>query len=167
MAAPTSVEIPAARLRVKDLLPAYGPSAMVSRPPIVSVDGSMINVVISEAEDGTGPYRLVRMPVGLRIEALRPVDATGFVRSTKTAKSSGARIVVLDLASPDAEIAPGDGERFATLCTVHHTLKPHSGVSTAEAQASHPEQWCTGCADGLRTMAQARVYGTRDVRNTA
>lgn len=159
MAATTPIDLPAARLRAGDLVPAYGPQAVVTRPPVVSVDGAMTNVLVADSAQDEAPTRLVRMPVGLRVSVHRPASDGKFVRATKTARSSGARIAILDLCHPDAEVAPASAERFATLCTVHHIIKAQPGVSTAEAQASHPEQWCAGCAEAATTLAHSRVYG--------
>lgn len=160
MAHPAPVEMPAARLRTHDVLVAYGENATIVRPPVISVDGSMTNVLIN-VDDGKRA-RLVRLPVGLRVDVVRtPSTQQGsFVRSTKVARSSGARIAVLDLLHPDSEIPAGHGETYATLCTIHHSLKTHPGISTAQAQASHPEQWCDECATAARDMARQRVWGT-------
>ena len=160
MADPAAMEMPALRLRERDVLPAYGESATVVRPPVISVDGAMINVLIAASPDATP--RLARLPVGLRVSIIRPQadTETAFVRSSKVARSSGARIAVLDLTHPDAEIPAQIGEAFATLCTTHHSVKTHAGISTAQAQASHPEQWCEPCAEATRQRAHDRVYGT-------
>lgn len=159
MVASALVELPAARLRAGDVLVSYGEQATVERPPVVSVDGAMITAVVATGE---GQSRVVRMPVGLRVEARRPVADTGtsFVRATKVAQSSGARIALLDLSHPDSEIPAATGEWFATLCTAHHTIKTHAGISTAQAQATHPEQWCGACTEATRQRAHERVYGT-------
>lgn len=161
MAATTLVELPAARLRPGDILLAYGEHATIVRPPVISLDGAMTNVVVTSPSND-GQVQLVRLPVGLRVQVRRPAadSENGFVRGTKVARSSGARIAVLDLHHPDSEIPAGAGESFATLCTTHHTIKAHAGISTAQAQASHPEQWCTPCADATTQRAHERVYGT-------
>lgn len=172
MAAPAPVPMPAARLRKGDVLPAYGPEATVARHPVISVDGAIVNVLISnpassaseQANTGLSAPTLARMPVGLCVDVIRSRgDQTPFVRSAKVAKSSGARIAVLDLSHPDAEIAAEAGEKFATLCTVHHALKTHAGISTAQAQATHPEQWCDGCAKAAMDIARQRVWGAAPV----
>lgn len=159
MAASALMELPAARLRAGDILVTYGEHATVARPPVVSVDGAMITAIVATGE---GQSRVVRLPVGLRVEVRRPAaeDGTSFVRSTKVAQSSGARIALLDLTHPDSEIPAAAGEGFATLCTAHHAVKTHAGISTAQAQATHPEQWCEACADATRQRAHDRVYGT-------
>lgn len=161
MAATTLVELPAARLRARDILLTYGEHATIVRPPVISLDGAMTNVLVA-SPSGDEQVQLVRLPVGLRVQVQRPVadPEHGFVRGTKVARSSGARIAVLDLHHPDSEIPAAAGESFATLCTTHHTLKTHAGISTAHAQSSHPEQWCTPCADATKQRAHERVYGT-------
>lgn len=182
MAAPLPVEMPAARLRKGDVLPTYGATATVVRPPVRSVDGAMVNVLLAHAShpdrsrlngapDVEDAPTLVRLPVGLPVEVIRDnTAATPFVRATKVAKSSGARIALLDLLHPDSEVPAEPGEKFATLCTVHHTLKTHAGISTAQAQATHPEQWCAGCLAATQDLARQRVWGInphQDVTGTA
>ena len=171
MPATASPQLPAYRLRKGHLLPAYGAGAAVLRTPVISVDGSMVTALVAvTGADGTNSAaRLVRFPVDLCVEVEYPTAApTGdFVRLVRVAKSSGAKIVVLDLLHPDSEVAVHGKEQFATLCTVHHTFKAHPGISTAEAQASHPEQWCQSCTVAAASVAHERVYGHRDEARSA
>lgn len=161
MTSPNEATIPASRLRKGYLLPAYGPQATISRPPIISPDGSMVSLVVTSPDEATP--RLVRVPIDQPIEVVRhQIPANKFVRLSRTAKSSGARILVLDLAHPDSEVEPVGDQQFATLCTPHHSLRFYSSVSTAEAMCSHPEEWCTPCLRASREQAQHRVYGVRE-----
>lgn len=166
MTSPSEATLTAARLRTGDVLPAHGPHAQVVRPPVISTDGSMVTVLLADAETPgqaaeTATPRLLRIPVDQPVTVHRPRSAEGdrFVRSARVARSSGARILVLNLTHPDSDVTPLEGNRYATLCVSHHALRFHQRASTAEALASHPEEWCPGCRDTTATRAQDRVYG--------
>lgn len=161
MSSPAEFTIAAARMRMGDALPAYGENVQVTRPPIVSNDGAMVTAVI--AKPGDFSSRVVRVPVDQTIKVIRPGVAPNakFVRQAKTVKSSGAKVLVLDLAHPDSEIAPVGDQRYATLCTAHHSIRFHMGSSTAEAIASHPEEWCPPCLNATRARAHSRIHDLR------
>lgn len=156
--------LPAARLRKGDLLPTYGECATVARPPVISPDGSMVTLLVatSAATDPSHTARLVRVPTDRDMEVARPAPAPDakFVRRSRQAKSSGAQVLVLDLAHPESEIEPVGDHRYATLCVSHSSIRFHRGVSTAEAVSHHPEEWCTSCTEVTVTRARQRVYGT-------
>jgi hypothetical protein len=165
MSSPADAHIPAWRLRDNDGMPAYGPDARVSGTPIVSPDGSMVSIVLVATDRNT---RLIRVPAEQRVAVTRNTHtATAFVRQTRIAKSSGARILALDLKHPESEIEPRGKEQYATLCTVHHSLEFHTSISTAEARCSHPETWCAPCAADATSRAAERVYGTRAITERA
>lgn len=157
--------ITASRLRAGDRLVAHQ-SATVTHPPVVSPDGSMVTVLL-KAQEGQ-PLRVLRIPVEQPVVVDRPGPGPRkAVRKSKVARSSGAQIVVLDLMHPDSEIAPIDGNRYATLCTTHHAIGFHQSVSTAEAISSHPEEWCPECAAATRQRAQGRLGGSDRIRRLA
>lgn len=161
MSSPAEFTIAAARMRMGDALPAYGKNVQVTRPPIISNDGAMITAIVAKPDDYSS--RVVRVPVNQHVTVLRPGVAPNakFVRQAKTVKSSGAKILVLDLLHPDSEIAPVGDQRYATLCTAHHSIRFHMGSSTAEAIASHPEEWCPPCLSVTKTRAYDRVHDHR------
>lgn len=162
MPAYSEATLPALRLRKNDVLPLHGDQATVALPPVVSLDGSMVTVVVSS--DAMTTTQLVRIPIDQPVLVRRPQanDHSTFVRKTRTVRSSGAKILVLDLTHPDSEIEPLGEHRYATLCVPHHSLQFHTAVSTADAISSHPEEWCQPCARVTRERAQQRVYGTRE-----
>jgi hypothetical protein len=116
--------------------------------------------VLISADDNPHP-RLLRVPVDQQVTVIRaqPAHEAKFVRASRVAKSSGARIAVLDLTHPESEIEPRDKAHYATLCVPHHAIRFHVSVSTANAQVSHPEVWCTDCAQSVRDRDHYRVYG--------
>lgn len=160
MASPITVPLPAYRLRLADRLPVLG-EVEVTRPPVISLDGAMITFVATGIWNGatTTQHRMMRVPVDQGFEVIRDGAAQAFVRRARVAQSSGARILVLDLAHPDSDIVASAGEKYATVCTVHHTLNFHAGISTAEAQSTHPEEWCPPCAATATGLALDRVHG--------
>lgn len=159
MSSPSEVTLPAWRLRARDVLPTYGPDQAVIRTPVISPDGSMVSALLA-ATPKASP-RLVRVPVDQPVTVIRaPSEPDAkFVRATRVAKSSGARIAVLDLSHPESEIEPLNDAHYATLCISHHSLRFHTSATTADAQGSHPEGWCDGCAESSTTRDRHRVYG--------
>lgn len=161
MTGPQTLTIAAIRLREGDRVPSVAADATVDRPPRCSPDGSMVTVVLA-VPSAPDRYRFMRWPAHqhLTIERFARPSNTAFIRATKTAQSSGSRILILDLDHPDSEIAITDTSRFAVLCTSHHTIAFHAGVSDASAQASHPEEWCQACREATADRARSKVAAT-------
>jgi hypothetical protein len=81
----------------------------------------------------------------------------GYLAREHLRRDIGSRVLVLDLAAPDAPpAAPGgfrdpDGAmlRYAADCVTHRERKYFGGYATASRAAKASHQWCAGCKTEL------------------
>lgn len=160
LSTPDSVMLRASRLRLDDVLVTREPIT-VARPPVISEDGATV-ALVTRHEDGT--HHLAVLPVDQPVRVARPYATRTPIRSSRVARSSGASIEVLDLAAPGSNVPAVGKEQWATLCTHHQVLAFYTSVSTAEARASHPEEWCSNCSQATRERAYGRLRATPATR---